>query len=390
MDIFVDPRNEARPAADARTNGSDAPTPPEEGWAAWYLRDEDDVGEGTEQGITVRTLLAALTELARERGWDRTLVAGDQFFAWVESEPLVRISPDVYLLDDPPPPPYPGMWRTWLSGQAPPRFAVEVVSDDWAKDYVQAPRKYQQLGTRELVVFDPEAALAPRERRVPLQVFRRDEHGALVRVAAGDGPVHSAELDAWLVALTSPRGARLRIARDAAGTQLVPTSDELVASLHPLIAELQGVIAVQKDLLAQQAALLAQQDARIAQQDALLAQQAAVIARLKSTVAAQEALLARYQANVAGQDALITRLQAAVAERDAHIVRQTAHIATLEATLAARDASLSELAATLTTREDSLAALTATLAARDERDLAMKNRIEALEAALSRLLPNPN
>ena len=100
----------------------------------------------------VRLLLSAMDELARERGWARTLVAGDQFFAWIPQEPLVRISPDVYLLDDPPAPPYPAMWRTWLAGQAAPRFAVEVVSDDWAKDYLLAPRKYAQLGTRELVV----------------------------------------------------------------------------------------------------------------------------------------------------------------------------------------------------------------------------------------------
>jgi hypothetical protein len=159
MDL-VSARATTRPPS-GRTQQENTSSPPQGGWAAWYLTDEDDVGESTEQGIIVRLLLAALAELARERGWARSLVAGDQFFAWVEAHPLVRVSPDVYVLDDPPPPPYPAMWQTWRPGHAPPRFAVEVVSDDWKKDYRDAPRKYDQLGARELVIFDPDAALPP-------------------------------------------------------------------------------------------------------------------------------------------------------------------------------------------------------------------------------------
>ena len=247
--------------------------PPAGGWAEWYLRDEDDVGESTEQGIIVRLLLSAMAELARERGWARTLVAGDQFFAWVRHEPQVRISPDVYLLDDPPPPPYPAMWRTWLPGQAAPRFAIEVVSDDWAKDYILAPRKYAQLGTRELVVFDPDAAR--RTRRVALQLFRRDPTtGALVCVAAGAAPVHSEELDAWLVVQQNPGGDRLRIARDPAGRDLVPTTEERANALAAQTAA----------LAAQTAALAAQAEAQAAQ----LRDQAAQIAALTAALAARD------------------------------------------------------------------------------------------------------
>ena len=206
-----------------------APTPPEGGWSAWYLTDEDDMGESNEQHLIIRLLLAALAELARERGWARTYVAGDQFFAWVEAEPLVRVSPDVYLLDDAPGPPYPGMWETWRSGHRPPRFAVEVVSDRWRKDYEDAPRKYDQLGASELIIFDPEAPATSRGDRVLLQVFRRDAAGALIRVAAGAGPIHSVELDAWLVVVP---GRRLRISRDAAGTDLVETAEEQNVALR--------------------------------------------------------------------------------------------------------------------------------------------------------------
>jgi len=372
------------------------------------------VGEGTEQGIIVRTLLAALTELARERGWARTLVAGDQFFAWVESEPLVRISPDVYLLDDPPAPPYPAMWHTWLEGQRPPRFAVEVVSDDWAKDYQHAPRKYDQLGTRELVIFDPEATLASRSRRLVLQLFRRDEHGQLTRVETGEGPCYSAELDAWLVVQRGPGIARLRIARDAAGTDLVATAEELVillrrengalqsrvarleaqvAELQAQAAEFQAVIALQKDLLEQQTAQLRDRDATISERDATIARLEAGLAERDATIAERNASITRLEAGLAERDAAIAernaaiaRLEAGLAERSATISERDAAIARLEATIAERDATIARLEATLAERDATIARLEATLAERDARHSALQTRVEALEAALARLL----
>ena len=87
------------------------------------------------------------------------------------------------------------MWQTWLPGHRPPRWAVEIVSDDWKKDYEDNPLKYAQLGARELVIFDPDAALTSDRRgvRVPLQVYRRDADGAFVRVYRGEGPARSEE-----------------------------------------------------------------------------------------------------------------------------------------------------------------------------------------------------
>ena len=197
-------------------------------WSAWYLTDEEDMGEGCEQEVIIWVLKQVLTVLARERGWDRVHIGADQFFAWVEEEPLVRVSPDVYLLDDPPPRPLPRSWQTWRPGHRPPRFAVEIVSEDWRKDYDLAPPKYAQLGARELVVFDPEAAAgrAAASERVPLQVFRREPDGGFVRVHRGPGPARSEELDAWLVTPLSGDAADLRLARDPQGHDLVPTLEE--------------------------------------------------------------------------------------------------------------------------------------------------------------------
>jgi Uma2 family endonuclease len=195
-------------------------------WTGWYLTDEDDIGEGGEQNLIIRALISILTELARERGWQDVHIGADQFFAWVESEPLVRVSPDVYLLDHPPPRPLPASWQTWQPGHRPPRLAFEIVSEEtWQKDYREAPKKYAQLGTRELVVFDPEAA-AGRARgaeREALQVFRREADSGFVRVYHGAGPARSEELVAWLVVLREGEVATLGISRDAEGQDLVPT-----------------------------------------------------------------------------------------------------------------------------------------------------------------------
>jgi Uma2 family endonuclease len=212
--------------------------PPEElgapiDWSSWYLTDEEDMGEGNEQGLIIDVLRSSLRQLARERGWERVFIGADQFFAWVRDEPLVRISPDVYLLDDPPEPPLPASWQTWQPGHRAPRFAVEVVSSDethpkrWRKDYDHGPQKYAQLGTSELVIFDPEVALGrvTHPERVPLQLYRREQDGAFVRVAAGAGPVYSNELEAWLI-IRVDQVARLRLAHDEQGLDLVATAEE--------------------------------------------------------------------------------------------------------------------------------------------------------------------
>ncbi|MBI4700897.1 MAG: Uma2 family endonuclease [Deltaproteobacteria bacterium] len=227
---------------DPRPDEIDAPID----WAPWYLGAEEDMGEGNEQAQIIEILKSVLKQLAAERGWRNVYVGADQFFAWIPEEPLVRVSPDVYLLDDPPPPPLPASWQIWRQGHRPPRLAIEVVSCDedhperWRKDYDEAPQKYAQLGTRELVIFDPEAAAgrARGEQRTALQVYRRQADGAFVRVHAGAGPSEGREIGAWLTVVHEGPVARLRIARDAAGTDLVRTAEEEVEALRAEIKRL--------------------------------------------------------------------------------------------------------------------------------------------------------
>ena len=217
-------------------------------WSSWYLTDEDDEGVGAEQFLIAQAVYSTLLVLARERGWS-AFVGRDQFFAWAESEPLVRVSPDAYVLGGKAPSPLPAMWETWRPGHAPPRVAVEVVSEDtWLEDYEDNPPKYSQLGVEELVIFDPWAVSERRPaERVPLQVFRRTSEGALVRVHADVGPARSDALSdpsgaLWWVVTREP-APRLRIARDAAAAELVPTEAEALnekdRALREALAELE-------------------------------------------------------------------------------------------------------------------------------------------------------
>jgi hypothetical protein len=114
--------------------------------------------------------------------------------------------------------------RTWEPGHVPPRVAIEVASDNNPeKDYLDGPAKYARLGTRELVVFDPEQR-GPAGFDDVLQVWRRDDTGAsMTRVYAGAGPAYSEELGAWLVAAAEQR---LRIADDPEGRALWLTKAE--------------------------------------------------------------------------------------------------------------------------------------------------------------------
>lgn len=222
------------PAANGRTEGQQRPPAAlvQRGavsvdWSAWVLADEDDMGEGFEQGEIIRMLLSTLDVLADERGWTDRLWAGDQFFAWLPEHPLVRVSPDVYVLDHPPPPPRPPSWQTWLPGHRPPVLAVEIVSNDWRKDYELAPMKYWQLGCPELVIFDPDAATGNAgAERFALQVYRKAEDGAYVRVHAGASPAWSSAIDVAFVSVCVGPVARLRLARDRDGRDLLPTLDE--------------------------------------------------------------------------------------------------------------------------------------------------------------------
>ncbi|XXY44271.1 Uma2 family endonuclease [Sorangium sp. So ce269] len=198
-------------------------------WSGWYLPDDAERPGKAERAGVVRLLLSVMAQLARERGWSDWYAGADHPFAWVRAEPLVRVLPDLYVLDHRPLPPLPRQWQTWLPGHRPPRFALEIVAGDWRRVYEETPAKYWQLGCPELLLFDPEAAAARAplaEERVPLQLYRRDPDGTYLRVHAGADPLRIEALDAHIVVLKDGPYPTLRVARTSRATDLVPAEEE--------------------------------------------------------------------------------------------------------------------------------------------------------------------
>jgi Uma2 family endonuclease len=195
-------------------------------WETLRARDlEEKMGQGGAHADRTDLFVQVLRVLIAEQ--DRiAYVNWDLFVEWDPNDPRARVSPDVLLIDGQPPDIQPSLWRTWEPGCDPPRFALEIVSDrSRAKDYDDNPGKYAALGVEELAIFDPAAAgpEAPRGS-ILLQVYRRTPRGQFLLAYAGIGPVRSEVLRAWLV--VTDGGSRLRLARDAGGTDLVPTADE--------------------------------------------------------------------------------------------------------------------------------------------------------------------
>ncbi|MCG8423000.1 MAG: Uma2 family endonuclease, partial [Proteobacteria bacterium] len=203
-------------------------------WSPWYLTEEEDMGQSGQQGEIIEVMMSSLKVLASERDWHSVLIAADNFFAWVEDAPLVQVSPDIYLLDDPPPESeeLPRRWELWRHPtHKQPRFVLEIVSADWQKDYRLNPPKYDHMGVGELVIADPDAFckdLSDRGRAA-FTVYRRTPSDRLELVYRGQGPAYCAAIDAYLCFVWQSKGrARVRISRDRMGQDIVATGWELV------------------------------------------------------------------------------------------------------------------------------------------------------------------
>ncbi len=222
--------------AQRRSRRRSQPQPPVPGdWSSWYLTDEDDMGQSFEQFDCIQVLLSSLEQLVKERQWADVVAGSDVFFGWVKSAPLVRISPDVFLMPWPQDRPRPSSIQTWRQGHNPPSVAIEIVSEDWRKDYEELPPKYEQLDAEELLIYDPEGASRasmpgikpPRgARRYAIQRFARDEEGVWLRTHAGDGACWSSVLEVHLVIVDTAHGPRPRLSFDPRGCELVPTVAE--------------------------------------------------------------------------------------------------------------------------------------------------------------------
>ncbi len=209
-------------------------------WDAVRYPESDDTAEHELQRLIAELLRPLLAQWLASQG--RVAHAGaDQFFYWVPGDAGVHRAPDVYVVDGVAQDvPAVSSWKVW-EGHAP-SFALEVVGEDWKKDYEAAPPDYEAMGARELVVFDPWATARSR-KRMRWQVWRR-VRGRMVRVETSLGDrVASRSLGCWLRAVNEQGQPRLRLATGARGESLVPTAAERAESAEAEVARLRALLA---------------------------------------------------------------------------------------------------------------------------------------------------
>jgi hypothetical protein len=184
---------------------------------------DEKVGENLLQRRIVELLRPLVERWLRKRNV-RALVGADQFIYYQQYNSTARVSPDVYVMPGVRPDALVTAWKTWETNVVP-SFALEIVSRDWEKDYVDAPQRHRDIGTGEMAIFDPTPARHPDGIR--WQMFRRVRGRplALIEVRQNDR-VRSRALGCYLRAQGSGESLRVRLGVGARGDELFPTPEE--------------------------------------------------------------------------------------------------------------------------------------------------------------------
>ena len=161
----------------------------------------------------------------------RTLrVGADQFWYYVEGDAGKCVSPDVYVIAGVDPKCTPPSWKLWEL-EKPPVFALEIVSQNKNKDYIETPKAYAHTGVRELVVYDPEAPvlsdISDEQSRVRWQVWRRTSAGRWSKVVRSNADrIESEALCCWLRVVGEDEERLLRLATGPQGDELFLSGEE--------------------------------------------------------------------------------------------------------------------------------------------------------------------
>ncbi|MDC0741290.1 Uma2 family endonuclease [Polyangium mundeleinium] len=199
----------------ARNLGTDDPT---------FYPTHDDMGESALQTLIIELFRPLLARFLASQGI-RAFVGSDQFIYWVQYAPTVTVAPDLYVLPGVDPESAPKCWKVWETGIVP-SFALEVMAEENQKDQEQSPRRYDELGVKELVVFDPHADEFP--DRIRFSVYRRNARGKLVQVEVTDADrVRSTVLGCFVRVVGTGAAQRLRVGLGPSGDELLPTEAEL-------------------------------------------------------------------------------------------------------------------------------------------------------------------
>jgi hypothetical protein len=187
---------------------------------------DDDMGEGLLHRVISEDLRVLVQRLLTQRG-AVARVGANQYIYFVQGDPDRCVAPDVYVLPGVPLDRSIDCWKVWETGIVP-SFALEVVSRSVKKDYVEAIRRYAELGVQEVVIFDPSPRVGrASSRRVRFQIYRRLKGRGLVRVeVTNEDRIKSKALGCWLRMVGSGEQLRLRLATGPNGEQLFPTEAE--------------------------------------------------------------------------------------------------------------------------------------------------------------------
>jgi hypothetical protein len=202
-----------------------------------HYPETDHMGEDALQRF-IAELLRPLVAMWLAMCGRRCFVGADQFVYLVEGDARKRVAPDVYVLPGVDPDVAPPCWKLWEL-EAPPSFALEIVSKDRKKDYDDLPPVYGRMGARELLLFDPKANARSRVR-VRWHVYRHmGRRGWRLVERSNEDRVYSRELGCWLRAVGDGPRLRVRLATGGRGDVLLPTEAER-AKAELTIAEAQA------------------------------------------------------------------------------------------------------------------------------------------------------
>ncbi len=178
----------------------------------------DNMGEA-ELHRLIAELLRIQLERFLGRGWR---VGADQFFYLQKGDATDRCCPDVYAfrgLQGP----LVRSWKTWELPR-PPEFCFEIVSSYSLKDYIEAPVAQGRMGTKELIVYDPEGR--GRRDRNTWRIHRRRKGGFYLVSASDEDRIRSEALGCWLRLVGRGDSRRIRPATGRHGDKLFLTADE--------------------------------------------------------------------------------------------------------------------------------------------------------------------
>lgn len=174
----------------------------------------------TNRHLELRTLLY---QFLKHELSARATIGCSQFVYYDPTSAQKRLAPDAFVKLGVPHWVFPA-WKTWWRGA--PEVAVEVVSDsdEGEEAWETKLERYRASGIGEVVRFDPD------DPERPIRVWDHVDGDLVERARRDDGVFECTSLGLYWVALPHPQLDRvLRLARDRAGRDLVPTPAEAEA-----------------------------------------------------------------------------------------------------------------------------------------------------------------